>query len=245
MSACVPLEDRCDEGAPAHLYVTRVPCVPGARTARREFVRRLWSACSFSPQAAPPTMRRRPRRARRSRPRLCHRVRPRRPHRRRRRNQRHPRRSVSAPLPRPPCVRHIGSLRRASQRVLLRCPSCDTSTIAVARASPLLDRNVARINEWQAGWLHSPEPRQVPFRHRECRCRHRRSHRHGRDVRGRRQRLWCCRAQGRAERMSSSTTASRPGRDQWQFRLDADGVWRAFELQPLGPTESSDVCASS
>jgi len=31
-------------------------------------------------------------------------------------------------------------------------------------------------------------------------------------------------------------------RDHVSLRLDADGTWRAYDAQPIGATESRDIC---
>ena len=127
---------------------------------------------------------------------------------------------------------------------LVAMPNCDTSTLAVARSSPLLDRNVARIDEWQtAGYTVRNRGRfRSVLESVEL----------GPDART--ATVMTCISDdsdlvlpgagpGRADVIVDDSLTS--GRDVWQFRLESDGVWRAFELEPLGATESRDVCPAS
>ena len=124
---------------------------------------------------------------------------------------------------------------------LVAMPQCDPSTLEVARAGPLLERNVARVEEWNAA---------------------------GYTVRNRDQFRYVIEAMTLSP---DGTTASatvciadgsdlvRPGagpggadviiddsytsgRSAWDMRLDPDGRWRAYDAPAVGPTESSDVC---
>ena len=127
---------------------------------------------------------------------------------------------------------------------LVAMPQCDPSTLSVARAGPLLERNMARAQEWNAS---------------------------GYTVRNRDQFRFVVEAVAlSADGLSATATvciadgselvhpgagpggadvivddAYTSGRSAWDMRLDPDGKWRAYDAPAVGPTESSDVCPAA
>lgn len=127
---------------------------------------------------------------------------------------------------------------------LVAMPACDPATLAVARAGDLLARNTQRIEEWNAlsytvrardGFRYVIESVQL-------------------DRTGTTATLTVCIADGsRLVQPNAAPDGSDvivddefiSGRSTWDMRLDADGVWRAFDTAPLGETSSEDVCGES
>ena len=124
-------------------------------------------------------------------------------------------------------------------------PHCDTATLAVTRAGALLDRNVARIDDWQSkGYTVRNRDKfrsvveQVTI---------------ARDAKD--ATLISCIADGSslvlpgagpsgADVIIDGTRSHRGGTDR-DFVLDPDGVWRAHDGGAAGPTQSTDVCPAS
>lgn len=130
---------------------------------------------------------------------------------------------------------------RTFSACLVAMPTCDTSTLAVARAGALLERNVARINEWQtAGYT---------VRDRDKFRSVIESVVVADDLRT--ATMVTCIADGsRLVRPGAGPGGSdividdkfTSGRDRWDFALGADGTWRATDGGPEGPTQGVDVC---
>ena len=124
---------------------------------------------------------------------------------------------------------------------LIAMPQCDLSTLAVARAGPLLVRNVARIQEWNsAGYtvrnrdqfryvveLVAIKPDGVSASAVVCIA-------DGSDL------VHPGAGPGGADVIIDDAYTS--GRSAWDMRLDPDGQWRVYDAPAVGPTESSDVC---
>jgi hypothetical protein len=134
---------------------------------------------------------------------------------------------------------------RLAQRTFSRClvtmPNCDPSTLAVARAGDLLDRNVARIEEWNEAGYTVQNRDEFRFVIEEVSI----------HPSGRQAAVLVCIADGSdlvqpgagpggADVIIDDSYTS--GRASWDMRLDADGKWRAYDAPAVGPTESSDVC---
>jgi hypothetical protein len=120
-------------------------------------------------------------------------------------------------------------------------PSCDPSTLAVARTGDLLARNVARINEWNAAGLTVRNRDQFRYVVEQVVL--------GTD--GVQAEALVCFADGSdlvrpgagpggADVIVDDSFTS--GRESWDVRLDPDGHWRAYDGTAVGPSESSDVC---
>jgi hypothetical protein len=120
-------------------------------------------------------------------------------------------------------------------------PSCDPSTLAVARAGPLLERNTARINEWNAAGYTVRSRDQFRFVIEKVTL----------DPQGDRASVLVCVADGSdlvkpgagpggADVIIDDTFGS--GRETWDMHLDSDDAWRAYDAPAVGPTEGSDVC---
>ena len=111
---------------------------------------------------------------------------------------------------------------------LVNMPNCDTATLAVARAGALLERNIARINEWQqAGYT---------VRNRDKFRSVIESITLGADART--ATVVTCIADGsRLVRPGAGPVGAdvivddkfTSGRDRLSFVLDPDGVWRAHD----------------
>jgi hypothetical protein len=124
---------------------------------------------------------------------------------------------------------------------LVAMPTCDPSTLAVARAGDLLARNVSRINEWNsAGYTVRDRDKfryviesvtvQPDFQHATAQLCYADGSRLVKPGAG----------PGGADVIIDDTFGS--GRESWEVRLDPDGRWRAYDAPALGPHESSDVC---
>ena len=127
---------------------------------------------------------------------------------------------------------------------LVAMPSCDPSTLAVARAGELLARNVARINEWNAAGYTVRNRDQFRYVIEEVTV----------APTGAQAAALVCIADGSdlvqpaagpggADVVIDDSFTS--GRESWDMRLDPDGQWRAFDAPAVGPTESTDVCPPS
>ena len=122
-------------------------------------------------------------------------------------------------------------------------PSCDSSTLSVARAGDLLARNVARINEWDAAGYTVRNRDQFRYVIEEVTF----------APSGTQAAALVCIADGsdsiKPEAgpggadviVDDSFTA---GRESWDMRLEPDGKWRAHDAPAVGPTAATDVCPS-
>jgi hypothetical protein len=135
----------------------------------------------------------------------------------------------------------VALAQRTFSACLVAMPRCDPATLAVARAGPLLRRNVARINEWNRdGYTVRHRDR---FRYVIERVALARDHRTAS--------VLLCLADGSvvvkpgagpggADVIVDDSFTS--GRESWKMRLDADGNWRAYDAPAVGPAEARDVC---
>ena len=124
---------------------------------------------------------------------------------------------------------------------LVAMPSCDPSTLSVARAGDLLARNGARINEWNAAGYTVRNRDQFRYVVEEVTL----------APSGTQATALVCIADGSdlvdpgagpggADVIIDDSFTS--GRASWDVRLDPDGKWRAYDAPAVGPTESRDVC---
>lgn len=124
---------------------------------------------------------------------------------------------------------------------LIAMPKCDPTTLSAARAGPLLERNVARIQEWNAAGYTVRNRDRFRFVVESVALK----------PDGRSASAMVCIADGSAlvhpgagpggadVIVDDSYTS---GRSAWDMRLDSDGQWRVYDAPAVGPTESSDVC---
>lgn len=124
---------------------------------------------------------------------------------------------------------------------LVAMPQCDPATLSVARAGPLLERNVARVQEWNAAGYTVRNRDQFRFVVEGVTL----------SPDGLTATATVCIADGSdlvhpgagpggADVIVDDAYTS--GRSAWDMRLDPDGQWRAYDAPAVGPTESSDVC---
>jgi hypothetical protein len=120
-------------------------------------------------------------------------------------------------------------------------PTCDPSTLAVARAGSLLEQNVARINEWNAAGYTVRDRDRFRYVIEQVSLRPDRT----------RATALVCIADGSSLVKSGAGPAGADvivddtfgsGRSSWDMRLDLDGRWRAYDAPAAGPTESTDIC---
>jgi hypothetical protein len=120
-------------------------------------------------------------------------------------------------------------------------PSCDPSTLSVARAGSLLARNVARINEWNSAGYTVRNRDQFRYVVEKVEL----------APSGAQATALVCIADGSdlvkpgagpggADVIIDDSFTS--GRESWDMRLDPDGKWRAFDAPAVGPTEATDIC---
>lgn len=127
---------------------------------------------------------------------------------------------------------------------LVAMPLCDPATLSVARAGPLLERNVARVQEWNAAGYTVRNRDQFGFVVEGVTL----------SPDGLTATATVCIADGSdlvhpgagpggADVIVDDAYTS--GRSAWDMRLDPDGQWRAYDAPAVGPTESSDVCPAA
>ena len=127
---------------------------------------------------------------------------------------------------------------------LVAMPQCDPATLSVARAGPLLERNVARVQEWNADGYTVRNRDQFRFVVERVTL----------SPDGLTATATVCIADGSdlvhpgagpggADVIVDDAYTS--GRSAWDMRLDPDGKWRAYDAPAVGPTESSDVCPAA
>jgi hypothetical protein len=124
---------------------------------------------------------------------------------------------------------------------LVAMPKCDPAILSVARAGPLLERNVARINEWNAAGYTVRNRDEFRFVVESVALK----------PDGLSASAMVCIADGSALVHPGAGPAGADvivddsytsGRSAWDMRLDPDGKWRVYDAPAVGPTESSDVC---
>lgn len=127
---------------------------------------------------------------------------------------------------------------------LVAMPQCDPSTLSVAREGPLLERNVARVQEWNAAGYTVRNRDQFRYVVETVTL----------SPDGMTASATVCIADGSdlvhpgagpggADVIVDDAYTS--GRSAWDMRLDPDGQWRAYDAPAVGPTESSDVCPAA
>ena len=123
-------------------------------------------------------------------------------------------------------------------------PTCDVETLSATRAGSLLERNKARIQEWNAAGYTvrnrerfryviesvTVNPGATAASATVCIADGSRLVKVGAGP-------------GGADVIVDETFGS--GRETWDIRLDADGRWRVYDASATGPTESRDVCPTS
>ncbi len=120
-------------------------------------------------------------------------------------------------------------------------PQCDPSTLEVTRAGALLERNVSRVQEWNAAGYTVRNRDQFRYVIEAVNL----------SPDGTTAAATVCIADGSdlvhpgagpggADVIIDDSYTS--GRSAWDMRLDPDGRWRAYDAPAVGPTESSDVC---
>ena len=124
---------------------------------------------------------------------------------------------------------------------LAALPVCDPSTLAVARAGDLLDRNVKLINEWNSSGYAVRDRDQFRYVVESVSI--------GGD--GVTATATVCISD--ASRLVIPSAAPdggdvivddeyTSGRSAWDMRLDPDGVWRVHDTTPIGAAASEDLC---
>lgn len=127
---------------------------------------------------------------------------------------------------------------------LVAMPECDPATLSVARAGTLLERNIARVQEWNAAGYTVRNRDQFRFVVEGVTL----------SPDGTTASATVCIADGSdlvrpgagpggADVIVDDAYTS--GRSTWDMRLDPDGKWRAHDAPAVGPTESSDVCPAA
>lgn len=127
---------------------------------------------------------------------------------------------------------------------LVAMPQCDVASLAATRAGRLLERNKARIAEWNAAGYTVRNRERFRFVIESVTV----------NTTASSASAVVCIADGSrlvkpgagpggADVVIDETYGS--GRETWDIRLDADGRWRVYDAPALGPTESRDVCPAS
>jgi len=124
---------------------------------------------------------------------------------------------------------------------LAAMPTCDPSTLAVARAGGLLERNTARIQEWNSAGYTVIDRDQFRYVIESVTL--------GDTLTT--AMVVVCIADGSKLVLPGAAPdggdvvvddAYTSGRSQWEMRLDGDGRWRGYDAPAVGPTESTDQC---
>ena len=124
---------------------------------------------------------------------------------------------------------------------LVAMPACDPATLGVARAGDLLQRNVGRIEEWNAAGYTVIDRDQFRYVIESVTL--------GDDLMT--ATVVVCIADGSKLVLPGAAPdggnvivddAYTSGRSQWHMRLDEDGRWRGYDAPAVGPTESTDQC---
>lgn len=135
----------------------------------------------------------------------------------------------------------IGLAQDSFSACLVAMPACDPATLAVARAGDLLERNVSRIEEWNAAGYTVRDRDRFRYVVESVEL--------SADVTS--AVVTVCIADGSRLVVPQAGPAGEDvivddefisGRSMWDMRLDSDGVWRGYDAPALGPTEPSDVC---
>jgi hypothetical protein len=120
-------------------------------------------------------------------------------------------------------------------------PTCDPATLAVARGGGLLERNTARIQEWNSAGYTVVDRNQFRYVIESVTL--------GADRTT--AMAVVCIADGSKLVLPGAAPdggnvivdgAYTSGRSRWEMRLDGDGRWRGYDAPAVGPTESTDQC---
>jgi|JI10StandDraft_1071094.scaffolds.fasta_scaffold646427_1 hypothetical protein len=138
----------------------------------------------------------------------------------------------------------IALAQQTFSNCLVAMPLCDPATLSVARAGPLLERNTARVQEWNAAGYTVRNRDQFRFVVEGVTL----------SPDGLMATATVCIADG-SDLVHPGAgpggvdvivdDAYTSGRSAWDMRLDPDGQWRAYDAPAVGPTESSDVCPAA
>jgi len=124
---------------------------------------------------------------------------------------------------------------------LTAMPTCDPMTLGVARAGDLLERNVGRIEEWNAAGYTVIDRDQFRYVTESVTL--------SDDLMT--ATVVVCIADGSKLVLPGAAPdgsnviiddAYTSGRSQWDMRLDGDGQWRGYDAPAFGPTEATDQC---
>jgi hypothetical protein len=139
-------------------------------------------------------------------------------------------------------IRHaVAAATDAFTQCLLALPNCDPATLADTREGPLLAVNTERVNEWNGAGYEVRDRDQFRYVIESVEI----------DPSGTTATVVVCVADGSKLVLPSAGPGSTDvivdgtyvsGRESWDMRLGADGVWRVYDAPALGPTESTDVC---
>lgn len=126
---------------------------------------------------------------------------------------------------------------------LVAMPQCDVASLAATRAGPLLERNKARIQEWNAAGYTVRNRERFRFVIETVTV----------NAADSATALVCIAdgsrlvkpgaGPGGAEVVIDESYVS--GRETWDIRLDPDGRWRVYDASASGPSESRDICPGS
>lgn len=124
---------------------------------------------------------------------------------------------------------------------LAALPNCDPTTLAVSSANPILATNAGRVSEWNLAGYTVIDRDQFRYVIESV------------DLADDQQRatVTVCFADGSklidpgagpngTDLVVDGTYTS--GREAWDVRRDADGVWRAYDAPAVGDMEGTDVC---
>ncbi len=139
----------------------------------------------------------------------------------------------------------VGTAIDLAQSTFSECltamPACDPTTLGVARAGDLLERNVSRIEEWNAAGYTVIDRDQFRYVIESVTL--------SDDLMT--ATVVVCIADGSKLVLPGAAPdggdviiddAYTSGRSQWDMRLDADGQWRGYDAPAVGPTEATDQC---
>ena len=133
----------------------------------------------------------------------------------------------------------IAATQDAYSACLVSMPRCDPAVLANTRAGAILERNVSRINEWNAAGYTVRDRDKFRYVIESVTI----------DPGLQRASAVVCIADGSKLVLPSPgghdviiDGAYGSGREAWDMRLDPDGKWRVYDAPASGPTESRDVC---
>ena len=122
-------------------------------------------------------------------------------------------------------------------------PQCDVTSLAATRAGPLLERNKARIQAWNAAGYTVRNRERFRFVIESVTVNASDSATAVVCIADGSRLVKPGAGPGGADVVIDETYGS--GRETWDIRRDADGRWRVYDAPASGPTESRDVCPAS